>query len=77
MYIFLTHIIPRAGDKSKRSTKESFHMFSFDDTEKKVAVRLEGEKAENAIYNATLSYSLFCGASLSSAIVTSFSSMAC
>ena len=29
----LTHIIPRAGDKLKRSTKKSFHVFSFDDTE--------------------------------------------
>ena len=29
----LTYIIPRAGDKLKRHTKKSFHMFSFDDTE--------------------------------------------
>ena len=29
----LTYIIPRAGDKLKRPTKKSFHVFSFDDTE--------------------------------------------
>ena len=39
----LSHIIPRAGDKLKKPTKKSFHMFSFDDTEEKVAVRFEGD----------------------------------
>ena len=39
----LTHIIPRAGNKLKRPTKKSFHVFSFDDTEEKVVVRCEGE----------------------------------
>ena len=29
----LMHIILRAGDKLKRPTKKSFHVFSFDDTE--------------------------------------------
>ena len=29
----LTHIISRAGEKLKRPTKKSFHVFSFDDTE--------------------------------------------
>ena len=32
----LTHIIPRAGDKWKKSTKEPFYVFSFDDTEEKL-----------------------------------------
>ena len=32
----LTHIIPRAGDKLKKSTKEPFYVFSFDDTEEKL-----------------------------------------
>ena len=50
----LTYIIPRAGDKLKRPTKKSFHVFSFDDTEKKVAVRFEGEKGRDAIYKITL-----------------------
>ena len=50
----LTHIIPRAGDKLKRSTKKSFHMFSFDDTDEKGAVRFEGEKYQDAIYKITL-----------------------
>ena len=45
----LTHIIPRAGDKLKRPTKKSFHVFSFEDTEEKVAVRFEGEKDQHAI----------------------------
>ena len=46
----LMHIIPRTGDKLKRPTKESFHMFSFDDTEENVAVRFESEKSRDAIY---------------------------
>ena len=29
----LTHFIPGIGDKLKKPTKESFHVFSFDDTE--------------------------------------------
>ena len=33
----LTHIIPRAGDKLKKPTNKSFHVFSFDNTEEKVA----------------------------------------
>ena len=39
----LTHIIPGIGDKLKKSTKESFHVFSFDDTEEKIVVRFEGD----------------------------------
>ena len=39
----LTHVIPWGGDKLKKPTKESFHVFSFDDTEEKVAVRFEDE----------------------------------
>ena len=39
----LTHIIPGIGDKLKKTTKKSFHAFSFDDTEEKVAVRFEGD----------------------------------
>ena len=50
----LTHIIPRTGDKLKRTAKKSFHVFSFDDTEEKVAVRFEGEKDQDAIYYITL-----------------------
>ena len=46
----LTHIIPRAGDKLKRPTRKSFHVFSFNDTEEKVAVRFEGEKGQDVIY---------------------------
>ena len=49
----LTNIIPRAGDKLKRPTKKSFHVFSFDDKEEKVAVRFEGEKGQDAIYEIT------------------------
>ena len=50
----LTHIIPRAGDKLKRPTKESFHVFSFDGTEEKVGVRFEGKKVQGVIYEITL-----------------------
>ena len=50
----LTHIVPRAGEKLKRPTKKSFHVFSFDDTEEKVAVRFEGEKGQDAICEITL-----------------------
>ena len=50
----LTHIIPRTGDKFKRPTKKSFHVFLFDDTEEKIAVRFEGEKGQDAIYETTL-----------------------
>ena len=50
----LTHIIPNARDKLKRPTKESSHVFSFDDTEEKVVVRFEGEKGQDAIYEITL-----------------------
>ena len=45
----LTHIIPRAGDNLKRPTKKSFHVFSFDDTEEKVAAKFEDEKGQDAI----------------------------
>ena len=51
---FLQHIIPKAGDNLKKNTKESFHVFSFDDAEEKVAVRFEGEKDQDAIYKITL-----------------------
>ena len=50
----LTHIIPGIGDKLKKPAKKSFHVFSFDDTEEKVTVRLEGEKGQDAIYEITL-----------------------
>ena len=39
-----------AENKLKRPTKKSFHVFSFDNTEEKVVVRLEGEKSQDAIY---------------------------
>ena len=38
VYIFVDTYHSRAGDKLKRPTKESLHIFSFDDTEEKVAV---------------------------------------
>ena len=50
----LTHIIPRAEDKLKKPTKESFCVFSFDNTEEKVAVRFEGKKGQDALYEITL-----------------------
>ena len=50
----LVHIIPRAGCKLKRPTKECFQLFSFDDTEENVAVKFEGEKGQDAIYETTL-----------------------
>ena len=42
----LRHIIANPGDKLKKPTKKSFHVFSFDDTEEKVAVRFEGEGSQ-------------------------------
>ena len=50
----LTHIIPMVGDNLKKPTKEHFYVFSFDDTEEKVAVRFECEKSQDAIYEITL-----------------------
>ena len=43
----LAHIIPGIGDKLKKPIQKSFHVFSFDDTEEKVAVRFEGEKGQD------------------------------
>ena len=48
----LSHIIPKVGDKLKKPTKKSFHVFSFDDTEEKVAVRFEGN--DSLTYTVTL-----------------------
>ena len=48
----LSHIIPKAGDKLKKPTKEPFYVFSFDDTEEKVAVRFEGD--DSLTYKVTL-----------------------
>ena len=48
----LSHIIPKAGDNLKKPTKKSFHVFSFDDTEEKVAVRFEGN--DSLTYTVTL-----------------------
>ena len=50
----LVHIIHRVGCKLKRPTKECFHLFSFDDTEEKVAVKFEGKKGQDTIYETTL-----------------------
>ena len=50
----MTHIIPRVGEKLKIPTKKFFLAFSFDDTEEQVAVRFEGEKGQDAIYEITL-----------------------
>ena len=49
----LTHIIPRVGDKLKKPTEDPFYVFSFDDTEEKVAVRFEGKRGQDAIYEIT------------------------
>ena len=35
----LSHIIPKARDKLKKPTRERFYVFSFNDTEEKVAVK--------------------------------------
>ena len=43
MCTFLLYIIPKTGDKLKKPTKEPFYIFSFDDTEKTVAVRFVGD----------------------------------
>ena len=50
----LSHIISKAGDKLKKPTKEPFYVFSFDDTDEKVAVRFEGEKGQDEINEITL-----------------------
>ena len=50
----LRHIIPRVRKKLERSTKKSFYVFSFDDTEEIVVVRLKGEKGQDAIYEIKL-----------------------
>ena len=50
----LQHIILKIGKNLKKNTKESFHVFSFDDKEEKVPVRFEGEKGQDAIYEITL-----------------------
>ena len=50
----LTHIISNVGDKLKKPTKDPFQVFSFDDTEDKLAMRFEGEKGQDAIYEITL-----------------------
>ena len=49
----LQHIIPKIGDNLKNPPKNLF-MFSFDDTEEKVAVRFESEKGQDTIYEITL-----------------------
>ena len=48
----LSHIIPKAGDTLKKPTKEPFYVFSFDDTEEKVAVRFEDD--DSLTYTVTL-----------------------
>ena len=48
----ISHIIPKTGGKLKKPTKESFHIFLFDDTEEKVAVRFEGD--DSLTYTVTL-----------------------
>ena len=48
----LTHIIPSFGGKLRKPTKKSFHIFLFDNTEEKVAVRFEGE--DSSTYTVTL-----------------------
>ena len=48
----LSDIIPKVGDRLKKPTKEPFYVFSFDDTEEKVAVRFEGD--DSLTYTVTL-----------------------
>ena len=50
----LQHIIPKIGDNLKKNTKEYFHVFSFDATEEKVAVRFEVKKDQDVIYEIKL-----------------------
>ena len=50
----LSHIIPNVRDKLKKPTKEPFYVFSFDDTEDKLAMRFEGKKGQDAIYEIPL-----------------------
>ena len=50
----MTYIISGIGDKLKKPTKNFFHVFSFDDTEDKVAVRFEDKKGQDGIYEITL-----------------------
>ena len=47
----LLHIILKAGDKLKKPTKKSFPLFSFNDTEEKVAVWFEGNDHPTAQLN--------------------------
>ena len=52
-YTFLLlHIIPKADGKLKKTTKGLFYVFSFDDTEEKVAVRFGGD--DSLIYTVRL-----------------------
>ena len=51
---FFTAAAPKIGDKLEKNTKESFHVFFFDDTVEKVVLRFEGEKGQDAIYEITL-----------------------
>ena len=48
----ISHIIPKTDGNLKKPTKESFHIFLFDDTEEKVAVRFEGD--DSLTYTVTL-----------------------
>ena len=43
----LSHIISRTRNKLKKPTREPLYVFSFDDTEEKVAVKFEGEKGQD------------------------------
>ena len=54
VYIFVDTYSSQTGGKLKSPTKKRFHVFSFDDTEEKVALRFEGEKGQDAIYEITL-----------------------
>ena len=53
VYIFID-TYSQGREQIKKPTKEPFYIFSFDDTEEKVAARFEGEKGQDAIYEITL-----------------------
>ena len=54
VYIFVDEYHSQGRGQAERPTKKSFHVFSFDDKEEKVAVRFEGEKGQDATYEITL-----------------------
>ena len=54
VYIFVDTYHSKGLGQVEKTHQNSFHVFSFDDTEEKVAVKFEGEKRQDAIYEITL-----------------------